>query len=230
MKITNRSIEVAALALANNIGDEDGPFADLTEVLESWGAESLTQLASNVQCVILASLPHLESDAHAAYEAETASTAELMRKNMELEGLLRTEAMRIENLKTDRDNATAMLATVREQLRFQEAYTRDLHDWVHGRNDYPRLAGLHVEIRNRLEPLDTDKRRLIAAGEKLIRWVESARHSHEEVRDHNGRLKDTGIWASFYVEVRGIQRRDTPKPIAVTEEENVQVEARRDES
>ena len=62
MKITNRSIEVAALALANNIGDEDGPFKDLTEVQERWGAEGLTQLASDAQATILAALPHLESD------------------------------------------------------------------------------------------------------------------------------------------------------------------------
>lgn len=41
-------------------------------------------------------------------------------------------------------------------------------------------------------------------AEKLSRWVESPRHSHEEVRDHNGRLKDTKIWAKFYTAVRKI--------------------------
>jgi len=62
MKITNKSLEVAALALANNIGDEGGPFADLTEVQERWGAKGLTQLASDAQATILAALPYLESD------------------------------------------------------------------------------------------------------------------------------------------------------------------------
>ncbi len=62
------------------------------------------------------------------------------------------------------------------------------------------------------EELKKEKAWLIEKGEKLVRWVEGPRHSHEEVRDHNGRLKDTGIWAQFYVAVRGIQRKDTPKP------------------
>jgi FtsZ-binding cell division protein ZapB len=60
--------------------------------------------------------------------------------------------------------------------------------------------------------LERDKKWLIEVGEKLVRWVESPRHTREEVRDHNGRLKDTGIWASFYTAVRGIQRKDTPNP------------------
>jgi hypothetical protein len=60
----------------------------------------------------------------------------------------------------------------------------------------------------RIEELENDKKFLIETGEKLVRWVESPRHTQEEVRDHNGRLKDTKIWAAFYVAVRGIQRKD----------------------
>ena len=60
----------------------------------------------------------------------------------------------------------------------------------------------------RIEELENDKKFLIETGEKLVRWVESPRHSEEEVRDHNGRLKDTKVWAAFYVAVRGIQRKD----------------------
>ena len=60
--------------------------------------------------------------------------------------------------------------------------------------------------------LERDKKWLIDAGEKLVRLVEGPRHSEEEYRDRVGRLKDTGIWANFYTAVRGIQRKDTPKP------------------
>lgn len=38
----------------------------------------------------------------------------------------------------------------------------------------------------------------------LIRWVEGPRHAHEEIRDHNGRLKDTGRWAEFYSAVKAL--------------------------
>ena len=40
---------------------------------------------------------------HAAYENETLSTMQMANRITELEGCLRTEAMRIENLKSDRD-------------------------------------------------------------------------------------------------------------------------------
>lgn len=70
-------------------------------------------------------------EARAAYEAETLSTAELARK------LTSTEST---------------LATVREELRFQESYLRNLHDWVKGDLEQPRLAGLHHVIREMLEP------------------------------------------------------------------------------
>jgi hypothetical protein len=69
-----------------------------------------------------------------------------------------------------------------------------------------------AEMAQRITELEIDKNCLISAGEKLVRWVESNRHDHEEIRDHNGRLKDTGIWANFYTMVRGIQRKDTPMP------------------
>lgn len=69
-----------------------------------------------------------------------------------------------------------------------------------------------TELREKVESLEKEKAWLIEKGEKLVRWVESNRHTHEEIRDHNGRLKDTGIWAQFYIAVRGIQRKDTPKP------------------
>lgn len=46
--------------------------------------------------------------------------------------------------------------------------------------------------------------KLLVDARKLVRWVESNRHIHEEIRDHNGRLKDTGIWASFYSSVRAL--------------------------
>lgn len=65
-----------------------------------------------------------------------------------------------------------------------------------------------------VQQLEKDKAWLLEKGEKLVRWVESPRHTHEEVRDHNGRLKDTGIWCQFYVAVRGIQRKDSDGPIS----------------
>lgn len=72
-----------------------------------------------------------------------------------------------------------------------------------------------VEAQEKLiAQLEKDKSFLLETGEKLVRWVEAPRHNHEEVRDHNGRLKDTGIWASFYVAVRGIQRKDSPVPLS----------------
>jgi hypothetical protein len=69
-------------------------------------------------------------------------------------------------------------------------------------------------LMDKVQELEKDKAWLIEKGEKLVRWVESPRHTHEEVRDHNGRLKDTGIWCQFYVAVRGIQRKDSDVPIS----------------
>ena len=69
-------------------------------------------------------------------------------------------------------------------------------------------------LMQKVQELEKDKAWLIEKGEKLVRWVESPRHTHEEVRDHNGRLKDTGIWCQFYVAVRGIQRKDSDGPIS----------------
>lgn len=83
-----------------------------------------------------------------------------------------------------------------------------------------------AEMAKQICKLARDKALLLEKGERLVRWVESNRHDHEEIRDHNGRLKDTGIWASFYTEVRGIQRRDTPKPAAGMKEKNASGEAR----
>jgi len=41
-------------------------------------------------------------------------------------------------------------------------------------------------------------------AKRLTQWVEGPRHSHEEVREHNGRLKDTKVWAKFYSAVHKI--------------------------
>jgi hypothetical protein len=46
--------------------------------------------------------------------------------------------------------------------------------------------------------------KLLEDARLLVKLVESNRHSHEEVRDHNGRLKDTGVWARFYTSVRAL--------------------------
>jgi hypothetical protein len=93
-------------------------------------------------------------------------------------------------------------------------FVRRYSEWLRRQSDREKFCKSFeeecIQLRQRLAEVERDKACLIEKSEKLVRWVESPRHTHEEVRDHNGRLKDTKIWVQFYIEVRGIQRKDAP--------------------
>ncbi len=132
----------------------------------------------------------------------------------------------------------AKSSTWREQCEAAETNLRNLIHYAKGNPGHVPVSGYAVVVRDailemradisdtsdqigraemaekamaaRVADLERDKGWLIEKAEKLVRWVESPRHTHEEVRDHNGRLKDTKIWVQFYIAVRGIQRKDAP--------------------
>lgn len=60
--MSNKSTEAGALALANRtaLDVDENTFADLTEVLERWGAKGLTEIVGQTEAVIAAALPHLK--------------------------------------------------------------------------------------------------------------------------------------------------------------------------
>ena len=142
-------------------------------------------------------------EAREELEAEKTESADLVGRAEMAETAMRHELEVM--TKVAQENQKAVLEAG-ELLKRQDAQIKELHA------AYENETLSTMQMANYITELERDKKWLIEAGEKLMRWVEAARHSHEEVRDHNGRLKDTGIWANFYTAVRGIQRKDTPKP------------------
>ena len=110
----------------------------------------------------------------------------------------------------DRGNMTG--AFISDEMENEGLFQRSLLTWLKWTAEDLMMDFVkgHAGMSHTPETLKawaTDKLKQVkvnVTARDLVRWVESNRHSHEEIRDHNGRLKDTGRWAAFYSAVRGL--------------------------
>lgn len=112
-------------------------------------------------------------EARAAYEAETKSTMEMAAKITQLEGCLKTEAMRIGDLKMDRDNAMKSRDTYREQAKAAE---KDAYDMRCHLNEVADYFGISTDLWpaekvKRLKLMRDDKADIETKWEELCRAI-----------------------------------------------------------